>query len=38
MEANREYKYGVFSMLFNDKEKLLELYNAVYAAVYNADL
>jgi hypothetical protein len=29
MKANREYKDSVFSLLFNDKKRLLELYNAV---------
>lgn len=32
--ANREYKSNVFSMLFDDKEKLLELYNALNKSHY----
>ena len=28
-KANREFKDGMFRTLFNDKEKMLELYNAV---------
>jgi hypothetical protein len=34
MGVNREYKDSVFSMLFNDKERLLELYNAIYGTNY----
>ena len=34
MTANREYKSTVFSMLFKDKEKLLELYNALNKSNY----
>jgi hypothetical protein len=29
MGINREYKDSVFTLLFNDKERLLELYNAM---------
>ena len=29
ISANREYKSSVFKLLFNDKEKLIELYNAI---------
>jgi hypothetical protein len=29
MKANRKYKDSVFTLLFNDKKRLLELYNAV---------
>ncbi len=29
VKVNREFKDGVFRTLFNDKEKMLELYNAV---------
>ena len=32
--TNREYKSNVFSMLFQDKEKLLELYNALNQSHY----
>ena len=32
--ANREYKSSVFSMLFNDKDKLLTLYNALNNSNY----
>ena len=32
--ANREYKSNVFSMLFEDREKLLELYNALNHSHY----
>ena len=28
-KVNREFKDGMFRTLFNDKEKMLELYNAV---------
>ena len=28
-KVNREFKDGMFTTLFNDKEKMLELYNAV---------
>ena len=29
LKVNRKYKDTVFRMLFSDKERLLELYNAV---------
>ncbi|MDR1148007.1 MAG: hypothetical protein LBK66_05190 [Spirochaetaceae bacterium] len=29
MKANRKYKDSVFTLLFKDKKRLLELYNAV---------
>jgi hypothetical protein len=29
MKAKRKYKDSVFTLLFNDKKRLLELYNAV---------
>jgi len=32
--ANREYKSNVFSMLFDNKERLLELYNALNGSHY----
>lgn len=32
--AHREYKSNVFSMLFQDKHKLLELYNALNHSHY----
>ena len=28
-KVNREFKDGMFRTLFNDREKILELYNAV---------
>jgi hypothetical protein len=34
MNANREYKDSVFSLLFNDKASLLELYNAIHDTNY----
>ncbi|MDR1363298.1 MAG: hypothetical protein LBJ35_04555 [Spirochaetaceae bacterium] len=34
MEVNREYKDSVFSLLFNNKERLLELYNAIEGTNY----
>lgn len=37
MPANREYKSSVFSLLFNEKEKLLELYNAIEGTDYGMD-
>jgi hypothetical protein len=38
MKANREYKDSVFTLLFNDKKRLLELYNAVNGTSFsNAD-
>ena len=35
LKANRRYKDTVFRMLFSDKERLLELYNAVSGKSYN---
>lgn len=35
--ANREYKSNVFSMLFSNKEKLLELYNSLNHSHYTKD-
>ena len=35
--ANREYKDGMFRSLFNDKERLLELYNALSGSNYPPD-
>ena len=35
--ANREYKSNVFAMLFSDKEKLLELYNALNKSNYTME-
>ena len=35
--VNREYKSNVFAMLFNDKEKLLELYNALNHSHYTME-
>ncbi|MDR1219318.1 MAG: Rpn family recombination-promoting nuclease/putative transposase [Treponema sp.] len=38
MKANRKYKDSVFTLLFNDKKRLLELYNAVNRTSFaNAD-
>lgn len=38
IKAKREYKDSLFRMIFNDKEKLLDLYNAVNGTHYtNAD-
>ena len=38
LTANRKYKDTVFRMLFSDKERLLELYNAVSGRHYvNSD-
>ena len=34
---NRTYKDTVFRMLFSEKEKLIELYNAIYDTNYTAD-
>ena len=35
--ANREYKSNVFAMLFQDKEHLLELYNALNHSHYTME-
>ena len=37
MGANREYKATLFSELFNDKDRLRELYNALAGTDYGAD-
>ncbi len=37
MDSNRNYKDGVFTTLFNDKEKILELFNALNNTNYDAD-
>ncbi|MDR1362806.1 MAG: Rpn family recombination-promoting nuclease/putative transposase, partial [Spirochaetaceae bacterium] len=34
MEVNRGYKDSVFTLLFNNKERLLELYNAIEGTNY----
>lgn len=34
IKAEREYKDTVFTMLFNNKEKLLELYNGINGTNY----
>ena len=34
IKAEREYKNTVFTMLFNNKEKLLELYNGINGTNY----
>ena len=36
-EAKRNYKDGIFRRLFNDKEKILELYNALTGSHYPPD-
>ena len=36
-KAKRTYKDGVFRQLFNDKEKLIELYNALSGKDYGKD-
>ena len=35
MELNREFKNGIFTLLFNDKARLLELYNALNGTNYS---
>lgn len=37
MNVNRKYKDSVFTALFNDKEKLVELYNALEGTDYKPD-
>ena len=37
MGANKEYKNTVFTELFSDAEKLIELYNAISGSSYGAD-
>ena len=34
LKANRQYKDRVFRMIFNSREKLLELYNAMNGTDY----
>ncbi len=36
--ANKKYRDGVFRLLFSDKEKLLELYNALENADYDSNV
>ena len=36
-EINRKYKDSVFRMLFNEKDKLIELYNAIFDTDYTED-
>ncbi len=36
--ANKSYRDGVFRLLFSDKEKLIELYNALENTDYNSDV
>ncbi|MDR2729098.1 MAG: Rpn family recombination-promoting nuclease/putative transposase [Chitinispirillales bacterium] len=36
-KANREYKNSVFTLLFGEKDKLIELYNAIFNANYGLD-
>ena len=36
-QIKRSYKDGVFRQLFNDKEKLIELYNALSGRSYSKD-
>ena len=35
IKSNREYKDGVFTKLFHDKEKIIELYNALEGTEYD---
>ena len=37
MSTNREYKSSVFSLLFGEKDKFLELYNALTGSKYPLD-
>jgi predicted transposase/invertase (TIGR01784 family) len=37
MDTNKKYKSSVFSLFFNDSEKLIELYNAIENAHYAKD-
>ena len=37
MGANKKYKNTVFTELFSDAEKLIELYNAISGSSYDAD-
>ena len=36
-EINRKYKDSVFRMLFSEKDKLIELYNAIFDTDYTED-
>lgn len=37
VKGNRNYKDSVFTLLFQDKGKLIELYNAIEGTEYTAD-
>ena len=37
VEINRNYKDSVFRMLFSEKDKLIELYNAIFDTDYTDD-
>ena len=37
-EINREYKDSVFTLYFNDKERLIEVYNAIKGTNYTSDV
>lgn len=37
MQGNNQYKDSVFTLLFQDKEKLIELYNAIEGTSYTKD-
>ena len=36
-EINRKYKDSVFRMIFSEKDKLIELYNAIFDTAYTED-
>ena len=36
-EINRRYKDSVFRILFGDKDKLIEVYNAIFDTEYTVD-
>ena len=36
-EINRKYKDSVFRMIFSEKDKLIELYNAIFDTTYTED-
>jgi len=36
-KANREYKDSVFTLLFGEKDKIIELYNAIFETNYGLD-
>ena len=36
-ELNRKYKDSVFRMIFSEKDKLIELYNAIFDTDYTED-